>query len=60
MPKARLQFGSFSILYGDRMHLILKSTLHVRVLAALVNSFIPETFTAEVLLNDRYVEFDGE
>ena len=27
-----------------------------RVLTALVNSFVPETFTTEVLLNDRCVE----
>ena len=27
--------------------------LFLRVLCALVNSFVPETFTTEVLLNDR-------
>ena len=42
------------------MQLISGFDLCIRVMAALVNSFIPETFTAEVLLNDRYVKFDEE
>lgn len=33
--------------------LITMSVFFFRVLCALVNSFVPETFTTEVLLNDR-------
>ena len=29
----------------------------LRVLCAVVNSFVPETFTTEVLLNDRYMSY---
>ena len=33
--------------------LLRHSVFFFRVLCALVNSFVPETFTTEVLLNDR-------
>jgi len=39
------------LLLFDLMMLI--SVFFFRVLCALVNSFVPETFTTEVLLNDR-------